>query len=82
VENEELKVDLETIVNPFCVFRGSIEPQDFIKIQKQILYRLGPDEYFRLQLTVIHDTVDELINSLQTDDDGECYPNVDLVGNA
>lgn len=83
MENEaEMKVDLETIVNPFCVFRGSLAPKDFINIQKHLLDRLGPDEYFSLQLNVLHDSIDELIVSLQSEDDKDCYPNVDLVGNA
>lgn len=80
MENEKVKVDLETVVNPFCVFRGSIAPKDFIDIQKHLIEKMGPDEYFSLQLTVLHDTIDELINSLQSDDN--CLPNVDLVGNA
>lgn len=80
---ESMRVDLETVVNPFCVFRGSMAPKDFINIQKHLLERMGPDEYFALQLTVLHDTIDELIDSIQHNCGKDCcHPNVDLVGNA
>lgn len=84
--NEENQVsEIKTIINPFYVFSGTISPSRFVDIQTELLDQLGPEDYFHLQLRVLHSSVSQLISELTSDPDESSdgfFSNVSYMGHA
>jgi hypothetical protein len=82
IDRCEATIEIETIINPFYVFSGTIDPHKFINIQVQLLDRLGPEEYFHTQLNVIHSSVSQMLREIRPANSDDIEPNVNLMGNA
>jgi len=85
-QKNQTLTELESVINPFYVFSGTIHPNKYIDLQCQLLERLGPEEYFSTQLNVLHTSISQLISELKIVERSggmeDCQPNVNIMGNA
>jgi hypothetical protein len=83
---DQVAVEIATVINPFYVFNGSVDPAKFVELQIKLISSLGPDEYFQTQLAVMHSSLSKLLKVLNysKDDDAPldgCEANVNIIGN-